>query len=430
MKGFLHGLARCTLVLSLIMLAVILTGCGCGGADDQTAAACAPGEVRCGNGACQPAGSPCDTTCPPGEQLDGGACQKASVPGTSCPPSALLLDGGVPGRRTAARTCVSSRRAVARCWHVPRRPACRLRIARRASCPTATTAASRSSCQSVPTGQLAVPERAHVTTWPRAGAVLGGDIPVDATTQYVKPSVRGREQRRDPGPPVDHHPGGDRLGRFRARSWPWRQAPTRGRGDPRQAGAALGTVPRDGGDRWGRRGVGIAPGRLRAGGRNGDSWPRGPRGTQAGIGMAAASSVTIEQIWVHDTGKPGLDVEGAYGPTSVALQAVRSSSMLRTPACSSSALPRPLGTSVVRSTLPDAQGNVRARHRHRGHRGPRRPGCPGLPRGPEPRCGRARPRLGRDARGHRGPRHGPQRARDERVRVAIEDDFKTKSARR
>src|SRR5262245_3149914 len=91
MRDLVHSLRA----LALLVLAVVMAGCGPGEDLPGSGApggptACFPGELPLEGGGCQPAGLPPDMPCPPGETpinggtRNGGSCQPAGVPPDGC----------------------------------------------------------------------------------------------------------------------------------------------------------------------------------------------------------------------------------------------------------------------------------------------------------------------------------------------------------
>ncbi len=296
-------------------------------------------------------GHPCVTSCSPGERMaDGGTCQPAS-----CPRSSSCSTAAPASPRGCRRTC---RALPASCWSTAARasrPGCRRRPARRASCRTATPAASRSSRPARAPQVDGRPRGHHVSRRSVRNRHVGGH-PGGGQHPVRGPSVCGRKRLMEARPTRGPRSRTGSTTPSRARSSLWRPGLTRKTSASRRAGAALGPLPSHGGGRGGLVG-GLRPSRSP---KNRRAGPRSTASRSPGRRMAsprrARSGVLIEQVWVHEDGGP--------------------------------------------------------RHRRGGHNRTYQRSHRWLAHRADPAGGRVRHRLGRDDRGHCGPLHHARCARD------------------
>ncbi len=192
MKGFLHGLARCTLVLFLIMLAVILTGC-----------------------------RPADWH----GRADGGRLRsrRGAVRQRRLPASRIALQYHVPPGRAARRRRVPTCRgaaghalppgpAAARRWHLPEGGRAAVGVRGRLHARRRRRVRADPPGQPVPHGADGRPWRHRVSRCRSLREAAPGQVsPSRRTPSSWTRRMRG-EQRWDPGSPVDQDPGWGRRG--------------------------------------------------------------------------------------------------------------------------------------------------------------------------------------------------------------------------
>lgn len=139
-----------------LVLAALLAGCGPGetgssgstSSDSTSQAACAGPDVPLPDGRCQPPGLPLDMPCPPGETpLADGTCQAAGVPPSACG------DGFVSDGEMGCAPVL------------PEQPC--------------------------PDGSMAVPGETECHEVSPCGQGKWGDIPIDATTEFVDGAYAG-----------------------------------------------------------------------------------------------------------------------------------------------------------------------------------------------------------------------------------------------
>ncbi|XYI01547.1 right-handed parallel beta-helix repeat-containing protein [Sorangium sp. So ce1128] len=277
-------------VVWALVTALMLLGCG----DPVDAAnACAPGEVApedalcepkpCGPdevilepGVCQPVGLPPDMPCPPGQlALEDGHCQPAGVPPEACG-AGFVADGD-------------------------------------GGC------AAILPDEECPKGRMAIPGDTSCREVAPCGNGPWGDILVKPNTQYVDQAYAGGESDGTSARPwttiqrgIDAAEGGAIVA-VAAGSYVE---------DVVIAGKAVRL--------WGRcpglveiRGTGQQRGAVevhRSATAGIEIRSLAITGAQVGMIIRGARDVTIEQVWVHDVVDLGIDVEDAYGPTSVALR--------------------------------------------------------------------------------------------------------------
>ncbi|WP_437985174.1 right-handed parallel beta-helix repeat-containing protein [Sorangium sp. So ce117] len=335
-------------------LVTTLVVMGCGEQVDPGTKGCAPGEVTredgscerkpCGSGeitletgACQPAGLPADMACPPGElALETGACQPAGLPADmACPPGELALESG-------------------ECQPAGVPPE---------ACGEGFASDGNGGCAAIlpqeecPEGQMAIPGETSCREVAPCGDGPWGDIAVEANTQFVDQA----------------YAGGDSDG---TRMKPWT---TIQRGIDEAVDGAIvavtdGSYAEDVEIRgkavrlWGR-----CPGLVEIRGRDrsadavlviGDAATEteirrlAVTGEGAGLRVWGAHDVTIEQVWVHDTGDLGIAADKATsGGTSMALRGslVEQSRAAGVLVFGSDAT---IESTVVRANQPNADGEL------------------------------------------------------------------------
>lgn len=177
-------------LIVLLMLAFVMAGCGPGDLassmepSDAGSDGCSPGELPRDGGGCQPPGLPPDMRCKPGElELDDGGCQPAGLPpDMPCPPGELPLDGG--GCQPAGvppEACGKGFEPDGQQGCNPILPA--------------------DPCSK---GQMAVPGDTQCHEVAPCGTGDYGDIPVEATTQFVNGSYAGTDSNGTQAKPWKH----------------------------------------------------------------------------------------------------------------------------------------------------------------------------------------------------------------------------------
>ncbi|MDI3283432.1 right-handed parallel beta-helix repeat-containing protein [Polyangium sp. 15x6] len=166
MLSMMRPLSRC-LVLALLL--VLLASEGCSSEPEAAPAAspktCPAGELLLEDGQCQPAGLPPDMVCPPGEwEMAGGGCAPAGLPpDMACPPGEMEKAGG--GCQAAG---------------IPQE-----------LCATGFSPDGHQGCAPIlpmdpcPDGMMAVPGDMVCREVAPCGTGDWGNIPVDATTEFV-----------------------------------------------------------------------------------------------------------------------------------------------------------------------------------------------------------------------------------------------------
>jgi hypothetical protein len=172
-----------------------------------------------------------------------------------------------------------------------------------------------------PAGKMAIPGETTCRDVASCGTGTWGDIPVDATTQYVDASFTGTSDG--------------------SKSAPWT---TIGKGIASAASGAIvavaaGSYAEDvvvGGavlgnksvEIWGRcpsmvEIVGTASSKMSVFVKNGVSstglHTLAVRGVGIGISVSGSKDIVLDRLWIHDTGERGLDVENGLGNTTVTL---------------------------------------------------------------------------------------------------------------
>ncbi|MDC0685485.1 right-handed parallel beta-helix repeat-containing protein [Sorangium atrum] len=288
-------------------LVTALVVMGCGDQVDAAAKACAPGEAAredgtceprpCSpgentleTGVCQPAGLPPDMSCPPGElALESSECHPAGVPpDMPCPPGELALESG-------------------ECQPAGVPPE---------ACGTGFAGDGNGGCKAIlpengcPEGQMAIPGETSCREVAPCGNEPWGDIPVEANTQFVDQA----------------YAGGDSDG-TRTKPWTKIQRGIDEAVDGAIVAVADGSYPEDVEIRgkavrlWGRcpalveiRGTDPSAQAIEVDGNaaTGTEIRRlAVTGEGAGLFMAGAHDVTIEQVWVHNTGSQAIFAQTA-----------------------------------------------------------------------------------------------------------------------
>ncbi|MDC0685488.1 right-handed parallel beta-helix repeat-containing protein [Sorangium atrum] len=325
---------------------------GCGDQADAAAKECAPGEVAredgacerkpCGpeeitpeTGACQPVGLPPDMPCPPGElALETGECQPAGLPpDMPCPPGELALETG-------------------ECQPAGVPPE---------ACGTAFASDGNSGCKAIlpedecPEGQMAIPGETSCREVAPCGDGPWATIPIETNTKFVDQA----------------YAGGDSDGTM-TKPWTTIQEAI----DDAVDGAIVAVT-----DGSYAENVKIQSKAVRLRGRcpglveirgtdpsadailvDGDAATGteirslAVTGEGAGLRVSGARDVTIEQVWVHDTGDLGIAAKkGTHGQTSMALRGslVEQSRVAGVLVSGSDAT---IESTVVRATQPSADG--------------------------------------------------------------------------
>jgi hypothetical protein len=266
--------------LRVLTLAVLLIGCGAQPDEPPKDAGppdgppCASGETLLDDGRCQPAGLPLDMPpCAPGEALlDGGTCQKAGVPPDACG------EGFIPDGQDGCEAILPP-----------------------APCPA---------------GLMAVPGMTTCQEVAPCGAGTWGDIPVDATTQYVDQAYAGG--------------GSDGSA---AKPWTTIQdgidAADPGAVVAVAAGSYAHVLIQDNPVKlWGR-----CPDLVSVVGDNTFSAIRistasasksevhslAATGQRRGLLVSGATDVVATSVWIHDTGMDGIQVNDLAGPASISV---------------------------------------------------------------------------------------------------------------
>ncbi|XXX80876.1 right-handed parallel beta-helix repeat-containing protein [Sorangium sp. So ce134] len=238
---------------------------------------CGPGEITLAPGACQPAGLPPDMPCPPGEHaLGDGRCQPAGVPPEACG-EGFVADG-------------------------------------RGGC---AAILPKDEC---PEGQMAILGKTSCDEVAPCGDGVWGDIPVEASTQFV-----------------DQAYAGDDSDGTTARPWTTLQQAINEADGGAIVAVAAGryvedvTITDKAVRLWGR-----CPGRVEIQGAGEEEAAirvlrmtasgteiRGlaVTGATRGIAILSASDVTIDKVWVHEAAADGILVDGSGGKTSTAIKA-------------------------------------------------------------------------------------------------------------
>lgn len=161
---------------ALVGWVVAVLGCvaGCGDGVDETLpeeVVCKPGETAFEKGVCHPAGLPPGMpACPPGEsEAAEGGCRAAGLPGEmpACPPGEVESESGCQVAGIPAEACGAG-----------------------------FVADGDGGCEAVlpaacPAGEMAVPGESGCHAVKACPAGLFGDIPVEASTQFVSASYAG-----------------------------------------------------------------------------------------------------------------------------------------------------------------------------------------------------------------------------------------------
>lgn len=161
--------------VELVLMFILFSFGGCSG-DPITPAKpkmCEPGETLLDDGRCQPAGLPLDMQCPPGElALENGGCQPAGLPTDMvCPPGEYEKEGGgcepagIPPEMCAPGFLPDGNRG---CEPILPVDPC-------------------------PDGMMAIPGDTVCREVMPCGVGDYGDIPVDATTQFVNAAYAGND---------------------------------------------------------------------------------------------------------------------------------------------------------------------------------------------------------------------------------------------
>jgi Right handed beta helix region len=275
-------------VLVLAALAFVMVGCGAGdgspgpmdgGPPDAAPGACKPGELALDGGGCQPAGLPPDMPCPPGQaQVDGGSCQDAGVPPEACG------QGFEPDGNGGCNAIL------------PVKPC--------------------------PKGQMAVPGDTQCHEVADCGTGDYGNIPgqTDPTTQFVKGDYPGNDSDGTQAKPwkhiqdgIDHAKPGAIVA---VAAWSYDEDVLIQVSSVKVWGRCPAMVDVVG------TGAKIATLRIFYGNKNPpEVHTLGITGPGNGISTSGAVGVVVDRVWIHDTMNKGLDVEGAFGKTSVTVSA-------------------------------------------------------------------------------------------------------------
>ncbi|MGK3992428.1 hypothetical protein WME86_03950 [Sorangium sp. So ce1024] len=319
----------------LLALAFLIAGCGSNddapGADPPVRGptACPPGAAPLDDDRCQPAGLPAgltaglppDLSCPPGEApLEAGGCQAAGVPPEACG------DGFEPDDHGGCEPVLPE--------------------------------------DTCPRGQMAIPGDPRCRDVAPCGDGEHGAIPVEANTEFVNAAYAGVDSDGTRARPwkriqqgIDHAPPGGIVAVAAGiytedlviRSRPvrlWGRCPALV--EVVGTGGALATLQI-----------------LRQRASGSEVHGLAFTGPQLGVLVTGATDVTLEQVWIHDTGSRGLDVEDPYGPASVAVRAslIESARELGVYVGGSEAT---IEATVVRGTQPRGDGThgvgIAARH--------------------------------------------------------------------
>jgi len=236
---------------------------------------CQPGELALENGGCQPAGLPLDMVCSPGEyEREGGGCEPAGIPPEMCAPG-FMPDGD--------RGCE------------PILPA-----------------------DSCPDGLMAIPGETVCQEVMPCGVGDYGDIPVDATTQYVNAAYAANDGNGT-----------------KAKPWKTIQAGINAAATGAIVAVAAGTYSEDvviSGKPvklWGRcpgmvelKGVGDLGQALQVYGAkasNTEVHGVAVTGPQLGALVVGAASVVLNRIRIHDMGSGGIEVIEGLLPADLTL---------------------------------------------------------------------------------------------------------------
>jgi hypothetical protein len=360
------------------LLVLLALASACSEEDDGKAAsgqpipdsgiACVPGELETDSG-CRPAGLPPEMPpCPPGETVaEAGACVPAGVPPGACGDGFTPEDGGC----------------------VPILPL--------------------SPCER---GTMAVPGSSTCQEVSACGGGTWGDIPVDATTEYVDGQYSGADSDGTSSKPWTSIQDGI-------------DAATPGAIVAIAAGSYAENLVVSGNPvkLWGRCpamveiiGVSTTSSAVFVLGGADGSELRGVAvtGPSLGITVSGVRDAVLEAVWVHDTGERGINVEDTQGTTALAVRRtlVEDARFLGISNIGSSVTlddsvvrrTSPIGSQIVgRGILIQASDDSTCQRRHPplGHRG-------------KPRVRRIGGRRRRDHRGLVGRRHtvlGRQRLR-------------------
>lgn len=236
---------------------------------------CAPGELELADGRCQPAGLPLDMQCPPGERpLKGGGCQPAGVPPEMCGP------GFEPDGNMGCNPILPS--------------------------------------EPCPFGLIAVPGETECHEVAPCGNGTWGDVPVDATTQFVNGAYAGNDSDGS-----------------KERPWKRIQDAVNSAEDNAIVAIAEGTYhenlnidlqsiqlwgvcPRKVvvmGSPWGGDVINVSGVAASGTAIHNLAISGGARGTK----VTDAENVTLDHVWIHDTNDSGVDVGPINDPTSVSL---------------------------------------------------------------------------------------------------------------
>jgi len=272
---------------------------------------CQPGELALENGGCQPAGLPLDMVCPPGEyEKEGGGCEPAGIPPEMCAPG-FMPDGD--------RGCE------------PILPA-----------------------DPCPDGLMAIPGDTVCREVMPCGVGDYGDIPVDATTQYVNAAYAGNDSNGTKTKPWKTIQAGINAAASGAivavaagtynenlviSGKPvalWGRCPAMV--DVKGAGAVSQTVQVYGTKATGTEvhGVSVA-------------------GSKQGISVSGAQGIIVDRARVHDTGNIGINVENLNDIAEVTLTncLLERATML---ALASAGASVSIEGSVIRDTQPQSNG--------------------------------------------------------------------------
>ena len=272
---------------------------------------CPTGEWLRADGSCVAAGLPPDMPCPPGEwQRDDGSCVGAGVPPDGCG-GGFAHDGD--------RSCEPV---------LPPDPC--------------------------PPGMIAVPGETSCHELAPCGSGKWGDIPVEATTEYVDAAYAGMDSDGSPAKPWTT------IKQAFNAAWP----------PGAVIAVAAGSYVEDvvlHSKRvrlWGRcpqlveivgTGTELAAVMVRKNIPMTEVHNLAITGSGVGIFVSGSEDVLLDRVWVHHTASRGLDVEDAFGPTSVLVTSSLLEQTREVGAHVSGSRVTALGT-VVRGTLTTAAG--------------------------------------------------------------------------
>lgn len=291
----------------LVLVLVCVTSCELERYGANTAlpeVECQPGEWRNDSGNCQPAGLPLDMKCAPGElELSDGRCQPAGLPlDMKCQPGKLeLADGRCQPAGVPPEMCGEG-------FEPDGKMGCNAIL----------------PAEACPFGLMAVPGETECREVAPCGEGKWGDIPVDATTQFVDGA----------------YPGNDSDG---TKERPWKTI-AKGIWEAKSGAVvavAEGTYQENllinkSLKLWGVCpkkvtvvGVGTVYGAIEIAGNHADGTEvrnLAIRGASNGLNVYGVRDVTIDQIWIHDTDRVGIDLWDYPSAASITL----SSSLLET----------------------------------------------------------------------------------------------------